>query len=148
MASTTMTTATTTTTEFDADQTGKLVLRLMLGLLILFHGVSKLIGGPGYVLGLMEAHGLPSFLAYGVYVGEVIAPIMLVVGIWTRVAALIVIVNMIFALTLVHTSQFLMRNQQGGYQLELQMFYMFSAVVVLLLGAGKFSVGGLKGRWN
>ena len=52
---------------------GKLVLRVVLGVLILFHGVSKLMHGPGYVLGVVAQAGLPSILAYGVYIGEVAA---------------------------------------------------------------------------
>jgi putative oxidoreductase len=42
---------------------GKLVLRVVLGVLILFHGVSKLIHGPGYIVSVVTAAGLPSFLA-------------------------------------------------------------------------------------
>ena len=47
----------------------KLLLRLSLGVLILFHGVHKLIYGIDGVKAMVVAHGLPSFFAYGVYVG-------------------------------------------------------------------------------
>ena len=52
----------------------KLLLRLALGGAILLHGIAKLTGGIGGIAGMVSAAGLPSFLAYGVYVGEVIAP--------------------------------------------------------------------------
>ena len=57
------------------ESTGKLVLRITLGVLVLLHGISKLRGGIGWLDGTLEAAGLPAFLKYGVYVGEVLAPL-------------------------------------------------------------------------
>lgn len=131
-----------------SDDLGKLVLRVILGALILFHGVSKLIHGPGFVVQALGQAGMPSFLAYGVYVGEVVAPLLLVLGLWARVGALIVAVNMVVALLLVHTSQFMSLADTGGWALELQGMYLGGAIAVLLLGAGHFSLGGAHGRWN
>lgn len=127
---------------------GKLVLRVVLGVLILFHGVSKLIHGPGYIIGVVTAAGLPPFLAYGVYVGEVIAPILLILGYWARVGALIVAINMVVALALVHLSQLTALADTGGWALELQGMYLGAALAIALLGAGRFSLGGGNGRWN
>ena len=73
------------------DALGKLILRLTVGVLTLFHGVEK-ITNPGtvdYIGGVLANSGLPSFLAYGVYVGEVIAPLMVVLGIYCRYARLL-----------------------------------------------------------
>jgi putative oxidoreductase len=39
-------------------------------------------------------------------------------------------------------------SQTGGWALELQGFYLFVAVAVALLGAGRFSIGGAGGKWN
>jgi putative oxidoreductase len=130
------------------DDVGKLVLRALLAILILFHGVSKLIGGVGFVAGLLAKFGLPAALGYLVYVGEVIAPLLMLVGLFTRAAALIVVVNMIVAFLLVHTSQFFSLNNTGGWALELQGMYLGSAVAVALLGAGRYSIGGVAGRLN
>jgi putative oxidoreductase len=130
------------------DDRGKLVLRVLLAALILFHGVSKLIGGVGFVTGMLAKAGLPGFLGYGVYIGEVAAPLLILFGIFTRAAALVVVVNMIVALTLVHTSQFFALNETGGWAIELQAMYLGTAVAVALLGAGRYSVGGLRGRFN
>jgi putative oxidoreductase len=130
------------------DDRGKLVLRVLLAALILFHGVSKLIGGVGFITGMLTKAGLPGFLGYGVYVGEVVAPLLILFGIFTRAAALIVIANMIVALLLVHTSQFFTLNETGGWAIELQALYLGTAVAVALLGAGRYSVGGLRGRFN
>lgn len=127
---------------------GKLVLRVVLGVLILFHGVSKLIHGPGFVTDALAHAGLPTVLGYGVYVGEVLAPVLLVIGYWTRVGALVIAVNMVVAFALVHTSQFFTLADTGGWALELQGIYLGAAIAIALLGAGRFSVGGANGRWN
>ena len=130
------------------DDFGKLVLRAALAILVLFHGVSKLIGGIGFLTGMLDKLGIPHVIAYGVYVGEVIAPLLMLVGLFTRAAALVVVINMIVALLLVHTKQFFTLNETGGWALELQGFYFFMAVAVALLGAGRYSMGGKSGKWN
>lgn len=127
---------------------GKLVLRIVLGVLILFHGVAKLIHGADYIAGVVTAAGLPSFLAWGVYIGEVVAPALLLVGLWTRVAALVIAVNMLFAFALVHATEFATLNQTGGWALELQGMFLGTAIAIALLGAGRYSLAGSNGRWN
>jgi len=127
---------------------GKAVLRIVLGALILCHGISKLIHGPGFVLQMVQQAGLPEPLAYLVYIGEVVAPVLLILGIWTRLAGLIVAINMLFALGLVHTKQFGEMAPTGGWALELQGMYLAGALAVALLGAGRLSIGGAAGRWN
>jgi putative oxidoreductase len=130
------------------DDQGKLLLRVLLAMLLLFHGVSKLIGGIGFVGDMLDKAGLPHALGYLVYVGEVVAPLLILVGLFTRAAALVVVINMIVALLLVHTSQFFTLNNTGGWALELQGLYLGAAVAVALLGAGRYSLGGAAGRFN
>ncbi|HET6545676.1 MAG TPA: DoxX family protein [Rhodanobacteraceae bacterium] len=127
---------------------GKLVLRVVLGVLILFHGVAKLLHGPGDVAGAVTGAGLPSVLAYGVYIGEVVAPVLLIIGLWTRVGALIVMINMLVAIALVHLGQIFTLNETGGWSLELQGMFLGTAVAIALLGAGRYSAGGAGGKWN
>lgn len=135
-------------TATSTEDIGKLVLRLALASLLLFHGVSKLIGGVGFITGMLAKGGLPSALGYLVYVGEVVAPLLILFGFWTRAAALVVAINMIVAVLLVHTAQFFTMTKSGGWALELQGFYFASAIAVALLGAGRYSVGGITGKWN
>lgn len=130
------------------EDAGKLVLRLAVGLLILLHGIAKLTGGVAGISGMLAKIGLPAVFAYGVYVGEVIAPILMILGLWTRAAALVVVVNMIVAVLLVHAGEIFSLGQQGGWALELQGMFLFGALAVALLGAGRYSVGGEHGRWN
>lgn len=137
-----------TAADLDRQDAAKLLLRVALGALILLHGVAKLTNGPGFVLGLVDKAGLPSVLAYGVYVGEVIAPLLLIAGVWTRAAAAVVAINMVVAVLLVHTGEFFSLAKTGGWALELQGLYFFAAVAVALLGAGRYSLGGTAGRFN
>lgn len=130
------------------EDAGKLVLRVSLGLMILFHGVSKLFAGVDGIAGMLAAHQLPSSLAYLVLIGEVLAPVLLIVGLWARLAAAVVAINMLMAVFLVHTAQFFTLTPQGGWALELQGMYFLTAIAVLLMGAGWLSIGGAKGRWN
>ncbi len=51
------------------DDAGKLLLRLAVGGLMLFHGLHKLLDGVGGISGMLVAKGLPGFIAYGVLVG-------------------------------------------------------------------------------
>lgn len=130
------------------DDFGKLVLRATLAILVLFHGVSKLINGIDPIMGMVAKAGLPSAFAFLVYIGEVIAPLMIVFGIWARLGAVIVAINMIVAVALAHGAQLFTMGKTGGWALELQGFYFFTAVAVALLGAGRYSMAGRSGRWN
>lgn len=127
---------------------GRLLLRVALAVLLLFHGVSKLMGGIGFITGMLEKAGLPAGLGYLVYVGEVVAPLLILFGVWTRLAAIIIAGNMIVAVLLVHTKQFFTMSDTGGWALELQGMYFFAALALALLGAGRYSIGGRAGKWN
>jgi putative oxidoreductase len=126
----------------------KLLLRLTLGLLILLHGISKIRGGPGFILDMVDKAGLPGPFGYLVYVGEVLAPLLVIVGLWTRAAALVIAINMVVAILLVHTGDLLKLAPSGGWALELQGLYLLLPIAIALLGAGRYSVGGTRGRWN
>ena len=131
-----------------SDDTGKLILRLALGILILLHGVAKISSGVSGVGGMLASHGLPSALAYLVYVGEIVAPVLLIIGLYTRPAAWIIAINMVVALWLVHMKDLFVIGKTGGWALELQGMFLFGAIAVALLGAGRFSVGGSSGKYN
>ena len=132
----------------NTDDFGKLILRVTLAILILFHGIGKIMGGPGFVMEAVSNMGLPAALGYFVYVGEVIAPALLLVGLWSRAAAGIIAVNMVVAILLVHKSQLASLSNTGGWALELQGMYLFSAAALVMLGAGRYSLGGSSGKWN
>lgn len=119
---------------------GKLIVRLTLGGLLLFHGIAKLLNGIGFIEGQLASHGLPMILAYGVYIGEVIAPLMVILGYQTRIGALIIVFNMIVAIALVHGHQLLTLSSNGGWALELQGFFLFTALALIFLGPGRYKL--------
>lgn len=139
---------TNATSHTNTDDTGKLVLRAALAIILLFHGYAKLTGGIGFVGDMLAKAGAPAALGYLVYVGEVIAPLMILAGIFTRAAALVAAINMVVAVLLVHTGQFFTLNQTGGWALELQGMFLIASLAVALLGAGRYSLGGAAGRFN
>lgn len=131
-----------------SEDLGKFLLRSTLAILILFHGVAKLLNGVGFIAGLVAKFGLPPAFAYLVYVGEVIAPLMVLFGLWTRLGALVIAANMIVAVVLVHMGDLTSLTKNGGWALELQAMFLVAALTVALLGAGRYSVGGSGGRFN
>jgi len=119
---------------------GKLILRLTLGILILFHGMDKLVHGIGPIQEMVTGRGLPGFLAYGVYLGEILGPSLLVAGFHARIGAGLIAINMVIAILLVHTGDLLGLSPHGGWRLELQGMYLFTALSLMLMGPGRFSL--------
>ena len=122
------------------NDTGKLVLRLTLGILVLLHGITKLMGGAAGIVGMVEGMGLPGFLGYGVLLGEVVGPILLIVGFHARIGAALIAINLLVAIALAHMGQLAQLNEQGGWALELQGMFLFTAVALALMGPGRYSV--------
>ncbi len=128
------------------EDTGKLILRITCAGLILFHGISKIVHGVAFMGGALEELHLPGFIAYGVYIGEVVAPFFIIIGLWTRVASLVVVFNMVVAIVLeAHRNAFVIQ-QTGAWGLEAEAFYLLTALVIFFIGAGKYSVSGGRGR--
>ena len=130
------------TNRLSADH-AKLILRLAIGFLILLHGIYKLQNPAAmdFVGGAFASMGLPAALAYLIYIGEIIAPIMLIVGYQTRVASLLVAITIFVAIVLVHLPQlFTLSEMGGGYALELQVMYLAGALAIFGLGAGKYTL--------
>lgn len=92
------------------------------------------------MVGMVEAQALPGFLGYGVLVGEVLAPILVLVGAYARIGGLLIVINMLFAVALAHLGQLGQLNDGGGWALELQGMYLAMAAAVAMLGPGKFSL--------
>lgn len=119
---------------------GKLVLRLSIGGLLLFHGIFKMVHGIGGIEGMLAAKGIPTFFAYGVYVGEVIIPIMLILGVRVRIAAAILILNMLMAIYTVFGFNIFALDKTGGWVIEHQLLYILPAIAIMLLGSGSYSL--------
>jgi putative oxidoreductase len=97
---------------------GLLILRIAVGALMLLHGIAKL-DGVSFIEGMIEGVGLPTFLAYGVYITEIVAPLFI-----------------IFSL-----------NQHGGWGVELLGLYLFGSITLFFSGGGKIAVSSAK-KWD
>lgn len=122
------------------DDMGKLLLRLAVGGLMLFHGLHKAIDGVGGIAGMLVAKGLPGFIAYGVLVGEVIAPILIILGILTRPAALVLAFTMVVAWLMVGTGKTFALDAVGAWAIESLVYFFVGALAVAFLGAGRYAV--------
>jgi putative oxidoreductase len=120
--------------------TGLLLMRITLGVLMFFHGYSKLMHGIEGIVGRMSNTGLPGFFGYGVYIGEVVAPILIVIGFRTRLAALIFAFNMLVAALLSHSNDIFALSRSGAWAIELIGLYFFGALALFFTGAGKYAV--------
>lgn len=127
---------------------GKLLLRLPVGGLMLFHGIHKLKNGLGFIEKTLADAGFPVYLSYGVLLGEVLAPLLIIFGILSRPAALLQVFVMVAAIYLVHAGELLALTQHGGHALELQFLYLFGSLAVVFLGSGKYSVSRGRGLWD
>jgi putative oxidoreductase len=121
------------------DDLGKLLLRVTLGTLMLLHGLAKIQNGIDPIMDAVANVGLPPVLGYGVFVGELIAPLFLIAGVWARAAALVVAVNMAVAIVLMHSADIGALSSSGGWAIELQAWYLAAALAVALLGAGRIA---------
>ncbi|MCB9898930.1 MAG: DoxX family protein [Planctomycetes bacterium] len=121
---------------------GKLLLRLSLGGLMLFHGIGKLgSGGIDGITQMVTAKGLPEAVAYGVYVGEVVAPILIIAGLLTRLAGFVFAFNMAIAIWLAHSADLLTLTEMGAPKLELQYLYLIGGLAIGCLGGGRLVIG-------
>lgn len=126
---------------------GLFILRLTLGGLMLFHGISKVIYGVESIQAMLVSKGLTSFLAHGVYVGEVIVPILLILGFRTRIAALFFAFNMLVAMLLVHSGDIFSLTNHGGWALELIALFLFGAISLFFTGGGKYGLSN-NNKWD
>lgn len=130
------------------DEFGKLLLRVSIGAMLMLHGIGKLVHGIGPIEKMVMASGMPAIVAWGVFVGELIAPALMILGIYTRLAGLLMATNMVFAIVLAHSSQIFQLSSSWGWRIELQGLFLFGSLAVALFGAGRYSIAGKGGRWN
>jgi putative oxidoreductase len=121
---------------------GLLVLRLGLGALLLFHGVYKVTHGVAWIAGPLSGAGLPAWLQYGVYIGEVFAPVLVILGLWTRPAAFVIAIDMFMAIFLARRGDVSKVNPAGGgWAIELELMYLVAALALALAGGGRYGLG-------
>ena len=127
---------------------GLLLLRLSIGGLMLFHGIAKMRGGLEGIMGMLSDKGLPEFMAYGTYVGEVLAPALVVIGLFTRPAALMIAFTMLMSIYLAFGWAGFELGKHGAPKIELNLMYLFGSVCLVLTGDGSLSVRKGAPKWD
>ena len=126
----------------------KLLLRITCGGILLLHGVHKVFVEVDHAKVMLKNVGLPEALAYGRIVGEFVAPIFVLLGLKTRLAALVIAFNMLMSILIGHRDIMFSINDYGGWMIETNVLYMMTAVVLFFSGAGKYSVSKGVGKWD
>lgn len=118
---------------------GLLIIRFSVGALMLLHGIAK-IGNTTFIEGMLADKGLPAIMAYGVYLTEIIAPLLILIGFRTRLAAIAYVFGILFIVFLVHSQDIFALNKNGGWAIELLGLYLFGAVALFFTGGGKYAI--------
>jgi putative oxidoreductase len=128
------------------------IARIVLGVIFFAHGAQSMLGwygGPGLARSMRtftEQLHLPSTLAFLVLAGELFGGIGLIVGLFSRIAALVIMLTMVGAIVTVHFRFGLFLNwfgSQKGDGIEYHLLVITLALVVLVEGAGPFSLDSL-----
>lgn len=119
---------------------GKLLLRVTIACLLLFHGYAKIKYGLGFIEGLLLSKGIPAFVSYFVFMGEILAPLLLILGYKTKLAATMIICTMVTAIYLVYPNDLTTLTKVGALKLENIYFFLFTSLILVFMGPGKYSI--------
>jgi putative oxidoreductase len=131
---------------FNNQDVGKLILRVTCGGLLILHGSHSLFNGVDHIKVMLANNGIPESIAYLNLIGEVVAPVMMIAGFKARIAGLIIAFNMLMSILIAHRDIMFSRNDFGGWMIELNVFFLFAALAVTFLGAGRYAI--TKGKWD
>ena len=126
------------------------ILRIALGVVMLPHGLQKTLGwfgGYGFTgtMGGFTSMGVPAFLAFLVITAESAGAVALITGFTTRIAAFGIGATMLVASQMHKANGFFMNwsGQQKGEGFEYHILAIAIAVVLMIGGAGRFSLDRL-----
>lgn len=111
-----------------------MLIRVALGVAFIAHGWAKL-SDMGTTVGFFDSLGLAAPLAYLVAIVEFAGGLAILLGVFTKFAAILIACVMAVAMFKVKIAA----GYLGGYELDLSFFLM--ALSLLALGAGKYRVG-------
>jgi putative oxidoreductase len=75
--------------------------------------------------------------------------LLIIIGLRTRLAALVVAIDMVAAIWLVHASSILVVKETGGaWAIELEMFYLLGSLALFFMGGGAYSVSKGRSIWD
>lgn len=114
---------------------------------MLFHGVAKLIHGHEHIKGILAEKGLPQFLWLGVPLLEAVAPILLVLGVFTRLSGLGIAFVMLCAIILAHPTDAFTITEYGGLYAELNLMFLLGGLTLFFTGGGKYALYKPQNEW-
>ena len=119
-----------------------LAVRVIVGIIMAAHGLQKLTGGPANFGQGLAGMGvpLPVLMAYVVTFVELIGGILLIMGLLSRLAALLLTIDLAVAILLVKVNTGLIAPQGSGAGAELDLALIAGLLVVLFAGSGKLSL--------
>ena len=115
---------------------GLLLLRVAVGVIFIYHGYPKLFGHTRDTMQVFAHMGLPGYWVYIAGVIEFFGGCMLVAGLFTRVAGLLLAIEMAFGLWRVHN---IISNPMGVGNYELPLVLAVSTFALATVGAGLIS---------
>ena len=117
-----------------------LLLRVALGALFLAHaGLKLLVFTPAGTERFFASLGVPGWVGLVVIAAEIIGGVALIVGFHARVAALVMIPDLLGAIVLVHINNgFFFTAKGGGY--EYPLFWAIALAVLALVGDGAWAM--------
>ena len=118
---------------------GLLALRIALGLIFLTHGYPKLTRAAAPMQAMFVQHGLPAQLVYVAGVLETFGGILLILGLFTRGAALLFVIEMAVAIVKVHSVHGIMALHEYEFPLALAA----GSLALATVGAGVASIDHL-----
>jgi len=113
---------------------------------MILYGIHKLTDLSG-VLGVLEKNNWPAFMAYGVWIGEFVAPLLIIIGYRTRLAALVYVINCLVIVYLAHRTEVFALNGYGGWAADEIGIYLLSSLALFFTGGGKIALSS-KNKWD
>ena len=124
-----------------------LPVRFALAIMMFPHGAQKLLGafggyGFGGTMQFLTNLGFPWILAFAAVVTEFFAPILLILGLGTRLAAFLIFVTMFVAMFMHIPNGFFMNwyGTQQGEGIEMFILIFGLAIALMIQGGGKASL--------
>lgn len=118
-----------------------LVLRLVLGAVMIAHGYPKVFGGLSHHVQVVNGLGLPGWLAYFSAAADFLGGIALVLGFFTRIASLAILIDLAVAIGKVHWKNGFTGDR--GYEFPLALAAI--AFALIFLGPGPIALDGIRG---
>jgi len=122
------------------DDLALLLLRLGFGSLMLFHGIHKLVHGIGPIQAMLTSHALPAWFGYGVFFGEIIAPVLLLLGFYARIGAAVMAFTMLVAVMLTSGFYPLQLTKTGAPTIETALLYLVASLALFFSGPGRYGI--------